>query len=128
MTNKLNKFPITIIGFALMCCLGCSQPKEFKKDCDLCYQVDQKKVETAMINFVYNNISVNISKEAEIELTKEKEILHHGHKFIECGCVGDVVIFHLWCANDKTYQLEVEVRKNNDFLIIGIKNTEFSHP
>lgn len=126
--NKLKIFSSAILLSTLFVFLSCSHKDKFVKDCDLCDQISQKEVKTSMINFVYNDIIANISEEAEILLREEKEILLNGHKFIECGCIDSLVIYHLWCANDETYQLEVEVLGNNEFLIVGIGEAEFSHP
>lgn len=118
----------TALVYTLLLFSSCSRTEQFKKDCDLCKQISEKEVKTTMINFVYNNITANISKEAEIQLTKEKTTLQHGHKFIECGCIENIVIYHLWCSNNETYQLEVKLLDNKKFTIVGIKEAEFSHP
>ena len=128
MTPTFNKIFRLLLGFLLMIILGCSRTQEFKKDCHLCHQINQKEVETSLIQFVYNDTSVNISKEAESQLLKEKETLRHGHKFIECGCRNNKLIYRLWCDNDETFELEVEIVDNNQFTITGIQAAEFSHP
>lgn len=108
--------------------LGCSSTNEFEKDCDLCQQLNQKEVETSLINFINNDSIANISKEAVNQLTDKKEALHHGFKISECGCNEDQLVYHLWCANDETFDLKVKQINNNHFLIIGIGKSEFSHP
>jgi len=127
-TSRFNKISATLIGCTLIFFLSCSQNEQFIKDCNLCDAVNQKEVETTMNNFLYNDIIGNISDEAKFQLIPEKEILRNGHKFIECGCIDDVVTYHLWCENDKTYQLEVELLDNHGFLIVRIQEAEFSHP
>lgn len=123
--NKLFKLLFSLV---LMLTLACSKAEEFNKDCDLCQQLNQKQVETSLINFIYNDSIANISKEAVNQLMDKKEALHHGFKIIECGCNEDHLIYHLWCANDETFSLEVKLINGNHFEIIGIRKAEFSHP
>lgn len=115
-------------GLLLMLFFGCSGTQEFKKGCDLCGQLNQKEVETSLINFVYNDSIANISKETESQLLEKKETLCHGFKFIECGCRGSNLVYRLWCANDETFELEVKPTNGNHFAIIGIREAEFLHP
>lgn len=126
-TNIIMTFGI-FFGILLMLFPGCSRTREFRKDCDLCRQLNRKEVETTLNNFVYNNKIVNISKEAELQLSEKKETLRHGHKFIECGCRENKLIYRLWCANDETFELEVNLAGNNQFTITGIQSVEFPHP
>jgi hypothetical protein len=126
--NTYNNAFNLLLGSLLLIILGCSRAQEFKKDCNLCNQINQKEVETSMIQFVYNDTSINISKEAESQLLKEKETLRHGHKFIECGCKDNKLIYRLWCANNETFELEVKIVGNKKFTITGIQAVEFSHP
>ncbi len=128
MINILNKTFKLFFGFLLMLTLGCSRTQEFKKDCDLCKQLNQNEIETSLNNYVYNDTIVHVSKEAEHQLLEKKEILRHGHKFIECGCRENKLIYRLWCANDETFELEVIPVGNNQFTITGIQAAEFSHP
>jgi len=120
------------IGLVMSCLiagiLGCSQPHEFRKDCDLCNQVNQHEVETALINFVFNDSTSHISEEAEIRLQEKKETLHHGFKCVECGCRGNTIVYRLWCATNETYELEVQPDRNNRFTITGIRAATFEHP
>ena len=106
---------------------GCNK-EELDYDCDACNQIKQKEVETTMINFVYNDISEKMSEEAESQLLNEKEILRHGHKFNRCGCKDNLVIYELWCGNGEMYHLRVELKNNDQFMIVGIEEAEFLHP
>ena len=101
---------------------------EFEKDCDLCSQINQYEVSVTLNNYVYNDTITNISKKAESQLSEIKETLRKGHKFIECGCRDNKVIYRLWCANDETFELEVTVSESNRYIITGIHSAEFSHP
>lgn len=128
METKQYKPSKIFLGFSLLLIFSCSSKQEFKKDCDLCQQLNQKEVEKSMINFVYNDKTVHISKGAESQLMEKKETLRHGFKFIECGCKGNDLIYRLWCANDETFELEVKLVGKNQFAITGIHAAEFSHP
>jgi len=126
-TTLQPSFILVIVAFMYMAS-GCSQKPEFTKDCDLCGKVSQKEVAYCLNDFVYNDITNHISTEAQTELLKEKETLRHGHKFIECGCRNDIVVYHLWCANNETFDLEVTPLDSNQFTITGFRASEFAHP
>ncbi|HBS89071.1 MAG: hypothetical protein A2W91_06590 [Bacteroidetes bacterium GWF2_38_335] len=128
MITPHNKIFRMFFGFLMVVTFGCSRAQELRKECDLCKQIKQKEVETTLINYVYNDKSVHISIEAENQLLKIKETLHHGFKFIECGCLENRLIYHLWCANDETFELEVKLVEDNHFTITGIQAADFAHP
>ncbi len=108
--------------------LNLPSAREFEKDCDLCSKIHQNEVSVTLRNYVYNDMVANISEKAKSQLTEIKETLRNGHKFIECGCKDDKLIYRLWCANDETFELEVELFENNQYIITGIHAAEFSHP
>lgn len=111
-----------------MLSIACTKNNEFNKDCDLCKQINQNEVETCLNNFVYNNKTLHISKEAQTQLLEKNETLRHGHKFIACGCRENKLIYRLWCANNETFELELKIIGNKQFSITGIQEAEFSHP
>lgn len=117
-----------LLFFTLSIFPSCTPAKKFEKDCYLCNQVNQKEVETVLIDFTYNDQIRNISEVGISQLTSEIKTLRGGHKFIECGCVGDVLVYHLWCADDHTYQLFLKLLPKQQFELIGIGDAEFDHP
>jgi hypothetical protein len=125
---KIYKTFKIFLFFFLVLISGCSRKQEFMKDCDLCSQIHRHKVNIILNNYVYNDTADNISKKAESQLVEVKETLRNGHKFIECGCKENKLIYRLWCANDETFELELTLFENKNYLITGIYSSEFSHP
>ena len=119
---------IAIIALMTVGVYACQEAPEFIKDCDLCRQVNGHEVKLTLNDYVYNDNSDNISKEGLTQINEIKSTLRSGAKVIECGCADGVLVYHLWCSNDDTYQLEVNVLGDRKFEITGIQPAEFSHP